>query len=143
MKKRSRKNIPKGFDSWLEFDLSKELRQCQFHTERIPYVQRRTYEPDFIYFDEEEQILTYIEVKGRFRDRNEAKKYVDVRDSLNHSVSFDYVPELVFIFQNPRTAMPFARKRADGTKYTMEEWANKNGFTFYTPETVPNKWRHK
>ena len=49
MTKRTRKNIPKGFDSWLEFDLSKELRQCKFHTEKIPYVQRKTYEPDFIF----------------------------------------------------------------------------------------------
>jgi hypothetical protein len=76
MTKRTRKNIPKGFDSWLEFDLSKELRQCKFHTEKIPYVQRKTYEPDFIFYDEEEELLTYIEVKGRFRDRAEAKKYV-------------------------------------------------------------------
>jgi hypothetical protein len=79
MTKRTRKNIPKGFDSWLEFDLSKELRQCKFHTEKIPYVQRKTYEPDFIFYDEEEELLTYIEVKGRFRDRAEAKKYVDIR----------------------------------------------------------------
>jgi hypothetical protein len=83
MTKRTRKNIPKGFDSWLEFDLSKELRQCKFHTEKIPYVQRKTYEPDFIFYDEEEELLTYIEVKGRFRDRAEAKKYVDIRDSLH------------------------------------------------------------
>lgn len=143
MKKRSRKNIPKGFDSWLEYDLSKELKQCQYHTEKIPYIQHRTYEPDFIFYDEQEEILSYIEVKGRFRDRNEAKKYVDIRDSLNRTVDFDFVHELVFVFQNPRTPMPFARKRADGTKFTMEEWANKNGFTFYTPETVPNKWRSK
>ena len=82
-------------------------------------------------------------MKGRFRDRNEAKKYVDIRDSLNRTVDFDFVHELVFVFQNPRTPMPFARKRADGTKFTMEEWADKNGFTFYTPSTLPNKWRHK
>jgi hypothetical protein len=101
MTKRTRKNIPKGFDSWLEFDLSKELRQCKFHTEKIPYVQRKTYEPDFIFYDEEEELLTYIEVKGRFR------------------------------------------KRADGTKFTMAEWADKNGFTYYTPQSLPNKWRFK
>jgi hypothetical protein len=52
MTKRTRKNIPKGFDSWLEYDLSKVLRQCKFHTEKIPYIQRKTYEPDFIFYDE-------------------------------------------------------------------------------------------
>ena len=102
MKKRTRKNVPKGFDSWLEFDLSKELRQCQYHTERIPYIQRRTYEPDFVYYDEEEEILTYIEVKGRFRDRNEAKKYVDIRDSLERTIDLECGYELVFVFQNPQ-----------------------------------------
>jgi hypothetical protein len=110
----------------------KELRQCKFHTEKIPYVQRKTYEPDFIFYDEEEELLTYIEVKGRFRDRAEAKKYVDIRDSLLRTIDLECAYELVFIFQNPRTAMPFARKRADGTKFTMEEWADKNGFTYYT-----------
>jgi len=143
MKKRTRKNVPKGFDSWLEFDLAKELRQCKYHTERIPYIQHRTYEPDFVYYDEEEEILTYIEVKGRFRDRNEAKKYVDIRDSLVRTVDLECAYELVFVFQNPKTAMPFARKRTDGTKFTMAEWADKNGFTYYTPESLPSKWRHK
>jgi hypothetical protein len=143
MTKRTRKNIPKGFDSWLEFDLSKELRQCKFHTEKIPYIQRKTYEPDFIFYDEEEELLTYIEVKGRFRDRAEAKKYVDIRDSLTRNIDLECAYELVFVFQNPKTAMPFARKRADGTKFTMAEWADKNGFTYYTPESLPNKWRFK
>jgi len=51
--------------------------------------------------------------------------------------------ELVFIFQNPRTPMPGARRRADGTKYTMQEWAEKQGFTWYTLETCPAGWSKK
>jgi hypothetical protein len=32
--------------------------------------------------------------------------------------------------------MPRARRRNDGTKFTMAEWADKNGFRYYTVETV-------
>lgn len=141
-KKRTRKNVPKGFDSWLEYDLYQKLRRCEYHPDRIDYVQHKQYEPDFVYYDDKEQIKTFIEVKGRFRDRAEAKKYVDVRSSLQRS-DIECVFELVFIFQNPNTAMPAARRRADGTRFTMADWAVKNGFTYYTPDTVPLEWSVK
>jgi len=39
--------------------------------------------------------------------------------------------------------MPGARRRSDGTRYTMQEWADKQGFTWYTPETCPVGWSKK
>lgn len=135
MTKRTRKNIPKGYDSWLEYDLEQKLRQCSYHPERIEYIQRKTYEPDFVYNAEE--YTTYIEAKGRFRDRAEARKYIDVRESLSEN------EELVFIFQNPKTSMPAARRRADGTRLSMADWADKHGFSWYTIETIPARWSIK
>ena len=131
IKRRTKKNIPNGYDSWFEYDLHQKMRQCQYHTQHISYVQERKYEPDFIY----KNIL--IEAKGRFRTRDEARKYVDVRKCL------DAAYELVFIFMNPNTAMPGARKRADGTRYNMAEWADKQGFRYYTAETMPLEWSRK
>ena len=135
-KKKKRTNKPpKGYDSWFEFDLHKKFKRCEYHVDKITYTQVRTYEPDFIYRDGEYTI--YIEAKGRFRDRAEAKKYVDISQCLGEQET------LVFVFQNPRTAMPGARRRRDGTRYTMQEWADKQGFTWYTPETCPAGWSKK
>lgn len=133
--KRTKRSLPRGFDSWFEYDLHQKLKQCDYHSHGITYTQVKTYEPDFIYNDGVG--IYYIEAKGRFRDRAEARKYVDVRASLGNW------EELVFIFQNPRTPMPGARRRADGTKYTMQEWAEKQGFTWYTLETCPAGWSKK
>jgi len=133
--KRTRKNVPKGFDSWLEYDLHKHLKACDYHPDCIEYTQIRNYEPDFVFRTKTKTI--YIEVKGRFRTRDEARKYVDIRDSLKRN------EELRFIFQKPTTAMPFAKRRADGSKFTMQEWAKKNGFKFYSPETLPKIWSQK
>ena len=135
MKKRTRRNLPRGFDSWFEYDLHQKLKLCEYHSCGITYTQVRTYEPDFIYYSGDYTI--YIEAKGRFRDRAEAKKYVDISRCLGEK------EELVFIFQNPRTAMPGARRRSDGTRYTMQEWAEKQGFTWYTAETCPAGWSKK
>lgn len=135
MTRRTRKNIPKGYDSWLEYDLQQKLTRCCYHPDRISYIQRKTYEPDFKY--EEDEYVTYIEAKGRFRDRSEARKYIDVRDSLGDN------EDIVFIFQNPKTAMPGARRRADGTRLTMADWADKHEFQWYTVDNLPLRWRHK
>ena len=119
---------PKGYDSWFEYDLHQGvLKNCMYHTEIVPYVQNKIYEPDFVIIKNCGTIL--IEAKGRFRDSEEARKYIDIRRSL----IFD---ELVFLFYDPNTPMPRARRRKDGTKFTMAEWANKNNFRYYTVETI-------
>lgn len=130
--KRSRKNLPRGYDSWFEYDLMQQLTACKYHTDGLTYTQVKTYEPDFIYRNG--KYTTYIEAKGRFRDRAEARKYVDIATGLSKT------EELVFIFQNSRAAMPAARVRSDGTRYTMEEWADKQGFRWFTAETCPAEW---
>ncbi len=118
-----KKKPPKGFDSWLEFNLKQRLSGCYYHSDQINYIQSKKYYPDFTYTDGYRKV--YIEVKGRFRTRDEARKYVDVRSSLKDNES------LVFIFQKGSTTMPGAKIRKDGTKMTHAEWATKNCFTFY------------
>ena len=133
MKKRTGKP-PKGYDSWFEADLhQKQLRGCEHHQGVIEYVQVRKYEPDFIR-TEKNGDKVYIEAKGRFRDRAEARKYLDVRKALGSR------QRIVFVFQNKQTPMPGARKRLDGTKLTHGEWAELNFFEYYTPETLPAGW---
>jgi len=126
----SRGKPPKGYDSWLEFDLHKDkLKGCKHHPEMIGYWIEKKYEPDFVIGD------IYIEVKGRFRDRTEATKYIWVLPRL-----IEQGKELVFVFDNPNLPMPHARKRSDGTKQTHGEWAEKNGFKYYSWKTIPTSW---
>jgi hypothetical protein len=100
----------------------------------ISYVQERKYEPDFIYYPDDDFTVVYIEAKGRFRDSQEARKYVDVVKSLE---AFE---ELVMVFADPDKPMPRARKRADGTRFSHGDWARKNGIKFYSPSTLPREW---
>lgn len=132
----SRKNKapPKGYDSWFEYDLATgPLKQAVFHPGGVPYVQQKTYYPDF--HKRVDGVDYYFEAKGRFRDRQEARKYVDVVAGLNTS------ERLVFIFQNPATPMPASKRREDGTRLTMGQWADKNGFEHYTPTSLPKRYR--
>lgn len=124
---------PKGFDSNFEYDLHQVLKGCDYHTQMIDYVQHKRYEPDFLY--KKGSTVTLIEAKGRFRDSSEAKKYIDIRESLPPNY------ELVFVFQKPFTPMPFAKKRKDGTKFTHAAWADKNNFTWYSDYELPTEWQ--
>lgn len=140
MKKRGKQKPPKGYDSWFEYELhQRQLRACKCHTEEVKYIQTKTYHPDFIYIDSSTKggWKIYIEAKGRFRDRGEARKYVDVKQGLKKN------EELVFIFYNDKTPMPGARKRSDGTRLTHGEWASLNGFRYFTEENTPTEWRLK
>ena len=121
------------FDSKFEEEVYKALN-CEYHpSDRIQYKIPKTYEPDFVYRCNGWRIL--IEVKGRFRTSEEARKYVYVAEKLTSK------EKLVFLFQRPTTPMPGSRKRKDGTRYTMAEWADKKGFKWYTIDTVPKGWR--
>lgn len=124
--------MPKKYDSKFERDLDKTvLSGCNYHpSKRIKYVIEREYEPDW------QKGYTLIEAKGRFRDRMDASRYIWIRDSLPPRY------KLVFVFQNHKTPMPGVRRRKKcGTKMSVGEWATKNGFTWYTPNTVPKEWR--
>lgn len=130
--RKTSKNIPKGFDSWLEADLS-EILKADYHVGKVPYVQYRNYEPDFVIFEAGTTI--YLETKGRFRSKDEARKYVDVKASLPDDC------ELVFVFQRPHIAMPHAKKRKDGSYFRHQDWADKHGFRWYGPDTIPEEWK--
>lgn len=93
--------------------------------DKISYTTPHTYTPDFEFSN------IVLETKGRFREPAEASKYKYVREALDGTGR-----ELVFVFQKPETPMPYAKKRKDGTKQTHGEWASKNGFRWYTQETV-------
>ena len=128
------KKPPAGYDSWFEYELhTGPLKGTTFHPGGVPYVQKRTYYPDF--HKRIGNVDYYFEAKGRFRDRQEARKYIDVRDGLNSTEA------IVFIFQNPATPMPASRRREDGTRLTMAQWAEKNGFEYYSPATLPKRYR--
>lgn len=147
--KKKRRVVPAGYDSRLEYDLHKnELKHFKYHPEeKIPYVTTSTYEPDFtteICIEQDckctqhrrcgatKEIL--VEVKGRFRERKEASKYIHIRNSIKAEEALgeacDKTKEIVFVFQDADKPMPFAGKRKDGTKQTHGEWAKKNGFKY-------------
>lgn len=121
--------------SKFEVELSKKLKGCWY--EHKGYIQSYCipgeYLPDFVPKNEDNVL---IEAKGRFRTRTEAKKYISVRDG-NPEIS------VVFVFYDPDKPMPGARERADGTRFSMAEWADKNNFEWYTIKTLPKRWCKK
>lgn len=152
MRNRKKKaKVPAGYDSKLEYDLhNNELKGFIHHPEeRISYVSRHTYEPDFVTeiclekdckcaknrrCGRSKTIL--VEVKGRFRERKEASKYIAVREACNKDEK-----EVVFLFQDAGKPMPNAQRRKDGTKQSHGEWAEKNGFTYFCLKRgLPERW---
>jgi len=113
LKNRKRK-VPVGYDSCLEYDLhNNELKGWNYHpTERVSYAVPSTYEPDFkLQINMEpscsgnqgrlREIL--VEVKGRFRTRQEATKYIYVRQSLEEETNqTGKEQELIFLFQDAK-----------------------------------------
>jgi len=132
---RSRKNYPKGYDSKFEYTLhTKVLKGWEHHSKlRIEYVESHKYEPDFV---KKVGTVTYlVESKGRFRTSGEAAKYIFIRSCLPPK------HVLIFLFQSAFTAMPHAKRRMDGSRYMQIDWAEKNGFEWYTAETFPRGLR--
>lgn len=101
------------------------FKELGWQGDKIEYVIPHKYTPDFVHGE------VLIESKGRFRESSEARKYKHIRDAL-----LPLKKELVFVFYNPATPMPHAKKRKDGTKLTHGEWADKNGFRWFTEHTV-------
>ena len=128
------------FDSGFERKLYAILdpTEANYHPEdcRLYYSIESRYEPDWVVWNDD-GTTTYVEAKGRFRDRTETRKYLAVRDGRKPT------EELVFILQNPNTNMPGAVRRKDGTRASISEWCDKHDFTWYTAETVPDHWRRK
>ena len=134
-------NVPKGYDSRWEYDVHQSvLKGWEHHNQNIDYIVEHKYEPDFVRtfdgdFWENKTIL--LEAKGRFWDYAEYNKYKWIKDILPDDC------ELVFLFSNPSAPMPNAKMRRDGTKRSHAEWASKNGFRWYSTESLPKEWREE
>ena len=48
--------------------------------------------------------------------------------------------ELVFLFAEPNSPMPQAKRRKDGTKRTHAEWAWSHDFRWFSEESLPDSW---
>ena len=132
-------NVPKGYDSRWEYDIHNSvLKEWEHHTSNIEYTVSHTYQTDFIKTIDGKIIL--LEAKGRFWDYAEYSKYIWIRKALSFMAD-SY--ELVFLFQKPYAPMPQAKKRKDGTKRTHAEWAEKNGFRWFSEDNFPAEWRFK
>jgi len=134
--KKHRSSSGKLYDSKLEEKLHLEkLGKFDFHDcdKKIKYVTEHVYNPDFTRVLPDGRLLI-IESKGRPRDRSEMSKYIDIRKALDTNTF------LIFVFEKPNIIMPFAQKRKDGTKQTLEEWADKNGFEWYYQDNIPQQY---
>lgn len=130
---KKKKKLPSGFDSFLEVRLNKEMVNCDWKPPVIPYTTQAEYHPDAQFVTSTGETIL-IEIKGHFRTTQEATKYIWVRKALpdNH--------ELVFVFDNPHTPMPRARRKKDGTRTTHAQWATKKHFTWYDKSDFPSEW---
>jgi len=139
-RRKKKTKVPAGYDSKLEYDLhNNELKDLDYHpSERIHYAIPHFYEPDFLYQGSLKTIL--VEVKGRFRDSAEARKYIYVRESFTKEEDTKQ-KELIFLFQDGNKPMPNAKRRKDGSRNTHRAWAEKNGFRYYClKEGLPKTW---
>ena len=99
-----------------ESDVGDELVGWSYEPYHIPYITKRKYIPDFT----KGNIL--VECKGFFR-AGDTQKYKAIRDSLHSQ-------ELVFVFTNSN------KKVRKGSKITMGGWCDKEGFKWFTKETL-------
>jgi hypothetical protein len=129
-KRKQKAKLPSGFDSKLEVTLSKKMKACNWKPDSVPYTVEKKYNPDAQFG------TTLIEIKGRFRTHEEAAKYLWIRDNLQGG------QELVFVFSNPNTAMPRAKRRKDGSRRSVSDWADKHGFRWFTPSSIPDEWNN-
>lgn len=113
------------------------FKDIDFKPPKISYHIPHNYTADFrthVQKEDGKHHFMYIEAKGRFRDSAEAAKYKHIREYLEEE------EELVFVFMNPNTPMPFAKRRKCGTKQTHAEWAEKNNFRWFTEDTFPREY---
>ena len=127
--------VSKSDSKWEEKLRVGVMVEWEHHPAKIEYtkpVTHHTYRPDWKVTRDETVI--YVEAKGRFRESAEYKKYIYIRDSLQDH------EELVFLFMKRDTAMPNAKTRRDGTKRTMEEWAEAEGFRYFYEDNIDEVW---
>jgi hypothetical protein len=133
VEKKSYDRSLKGYDSNWEYELHTGiLKDWDIHTDTVDYIVEHTYHPDFI--KKIKGTTIFLEAKGRFWDHAEHNKYVWVKKALPKKI------ELVFLFADPAAPMPGATRRKDGTKRSHAEWAERNGFRWYSVYNIPKEW---
>lgn len=113
-----------AYRSKLEKEIAKRLKGFEYEPFSVEYWQPKKYTPDFVH--PKNQKIWY-EVKGFFRSHDEAKKYINIRDS-NPDI------ELRFIISNPNI------KAYPRVKIKMGEWLTKNGFAWCRSDDIPKDW---
>lgn len=127
------KGVEPGYDSKWEYELHTGiLKEWKIHEDKIDYVVEHKYTPDFVRVIDGTTIL--LEAKGRFWDNAEFSKYIWIAKALPPNY------ELVFIFANPSAPMPQSKKRKDGTRRSHSDWADANGFRWYSEDSIPDDW---
>ena len=111
--------MKKVFRSGLESALyDKPNKEFKYEPYKLPYIISKKYLPDFVH--EDKKIL--IEAKGYFRV-GDTQKYTSIRDSIENW-------ELVFVLSDPN------KKVRKGSKMTMGQWCDKEGFAHFTVKTT-------
>jgi len=124
-RKKSKRKIPKPYRSMFEYDFHQQYNQLLYEPLKFSYTVEREYTPDFV----SPCGKYWYELKGFFR-AGDSQKY----KAIGRCMLVDE-PELVFVFQDPKTKMCGAKRRKDGTVATVAEWCDRNGFEWCTKET--------
>lgn len=147
MAKRNRRwvHARRKADSNWELDLIDGiLKNYDFHNKKydIEYAIPKTYQPDFVRVAPNGDVI-YVESKGFFTDRDEMRKYVFIKQKLDEMSNEEVGPvfRFVFLFWDANYKVMGSRPRKDGTRQTYAEWADKNGFEWYTEDTFPKELR--
>lgn len=110
------------FESRISEELHSKGATPKYETFSIPYVQERTYKPDFLIRGTKGEII--IEAKGLF-DASDRRKHREVRE------------------QNPQYDIRFVfyadHKISKKSKTRYSGWCEKNGFK-YAVGHVPDEW---
>lgn len=88
-------------------------------------IEERKYTPDGFISDK-----VWLEVKGRFRTRAEARKYQHIQKCYPDVY-------IIFVLAAREVPLPGATiRKKDGKKRTHEEWLTENGFVYCYEDTV-------
>lgn len=77
----------------------------------------RRYTPDGVFVNPTNHQMVWVELKGRFRTKQEAEKYI-------HVMRYNPEVDFFFVFMKKGTFMPRCKR------LTQEHWAKENGLKF-------------
>lgn len=114
------------FKNKFELRIGQELEEMgaypKYETFSIPYIQKKTYKPDFIIRGNKHEIV--IEAKGLF-DAEDRRKHREVKEQYP-----EY--DIRFVFYRDSKISKKSKTRYSG-------WCEKNGFK-YAIGSVPDEW---